>query len=767
VVSLTHAASGSVVGPRAQLTLVTSTKDDLAIASVEVHLHTTGSSEPLSVVSLWNGPASVEASSIEPLGPSDERRLTGTLDLQRLDLQPGQSIEIVAIARDYKPQEGRSAPQQLRIVDESELEDRLLQLQSRLIAIVNDALRQQRETRGQTQSLELQFEESNELQSRDSDRLKGIDLHQRQIGQMLIAAPESALAQAQGIINEIQLNQLPLEIVQQQLQVVINTLGQWQTTDIPNVERAILAATKQLSSNLEASQGATDTLRSSIQKAANEQDQFLRKLEELAAQLSEWEGFRRFAGEVRQLERDQRQLLDDATALQAETLGRDLSQLSAEQRTRLRRASQQQMDLVRRFDDLARRMSAAQVDASDDPAAAAALRTALEVIEQRSIAVQMRESAEHAERNKLSEATSRQRDVLAGLAELLDALTGRQSSDTGPQASALRSAAEQLSQLQQAQQDLDRQRAALAAAGSSADERQRQELANQQRQLADRARAMADQLQRSSPQAAEAMRQAAEAMESAATNTEDDDLAQADAAANEANAALEQAATALQQSMSTQQQSDASQLKAELLERLTGFQRAQIDIHTRTQAIDDNRDLQGELDDEDQKLARSLGGEQQVLAVKIQQLAERASDWTVFAHLLGQTSSDMQDASARLLQADTSLATQEMQLSALDRIAEMLEALQRQSTQENDPAEPPTVQQEPTQPPQSPEDAPRVSVEELELLQIMQAALAERTAKLQQREVETGSSEQLHAQKRALAKEQARLSELLIKIFSQ
>ena len=190
IVSWKRPLADLLVTPVAQLALEAIVKDDVAVRTVDLH-YVRSASENLAEESrsLWAGPAAVAPPSADEAWDGTEgaqQTVEYVWDLTRMAaMHPGEWIDFRVVAVDYLGQRGESVVRRLSFIGREDLQDRLAERQSQLLAQIAEILDLQRETRSQTAELEIQVREAPIWEQRDMDQLQAVELNQRQVQQRL------------------------------------------------------------------------------------------------------------------------------------------------------------------------------------------------------------------------------------------------------------------------------------------------------------------------------------------------------------------------------------------------------------------------------------------------------------------------------------------------------------------------------------------------------------------------------------------------------
>src|SRR6185295_20345426 len=93
-----------------------------------------------------------------------------------------------------------------------------------------------------------------------------------------------------------------------------------------------------------------------LQTAGEHQDHVIRSLETMLGDLTEWDGYRRFAQEVAQIRQEEEDLKQRTKQSGASTLGKEVKDIDLQQQADLKKLAHRQSELARRFDKLQQEM---------------------------------------------------------------------------------------------------------------------------------------------------------------------------------------------------------------------------------------------------------------------------------------------------------------------------------------------------------------------------------------------------------------------------
>ncbi len=734
-------------------------RDDLALRDAKLVFRRSSDSEAAAeIVDLWSR---ADPPARESAQPVDERI---TLEHPwRIDavpgLLPGDVLEFQITALDFAGQSGESPPQRLTIVSRSELEDRLARNQAYILERIAEALRVQQESRKQITSLEIQWAETKAFRKTDGDQLQSAELNQRQVTRLLAGPQEGAMGLIDVLTRNIVNNRLNNPEFQRRVKQLSDGVGAV-VKQLPDVQRPLLSALKDVRPALLRIQGddsapiSAETAKS-MQLAGDKQDQVINALERLLGEMTQWENYRRFAREVGRIQREQADVESQTDQTRLETLAHDLDSLTPEQRAKLLRLAQHQLELAQRLDKLQSRMGqASEALQEKDPLTAETLADAAAASQRMATSGQMRESARRLRANQVGQAKQRQLEVNDGLSELLNILGNRREDE-------LDRKLRKLKEVDAALADLQRQENAIAGqlddAAKQDDQRNLQQLSKQQQALSQQADQTAKRLKRlEADDSAAAANEAAQAMQASG---------QAGEQANQ-NEAAEQAKSALEKLQQARKELAQQVRQAEqdlFLERLARLEQKIRGLAMRQESIRETlrelilADGEGQLTREQLATLDRLAEHQSDLGVETGEMGDKVADAAVFALALEAASREMSRAgdflNSRQL-ADADLA----ETVALTRLQQILDALKPGKPPQGDPQQkPPGGQDGKPKPPADGID----QLAQLKLVKLLQEEIHRRTMELEKLSVSRPLSPSQLSEYEDLSLEQGRLADIV------
>lgn len=395
--------------PTAIVPIRVTATDDVAIQRLQLQIGTT-------TIPLFVGSEEPAARGDLP-AHADVREITRELDLREFQLAPSDSLELVFLASDYKPQASDPVTRTITIISREDFDYRSQESQKLLLVRLAEALRLQRATRSQVTSLQTQLDTVGALSDDDASLLRASELQQQQVARLLDNRPGGAAQLVGELIAALNSNQLAGSDAALRMERLANTLDLVNRERLPNLQSEFVRATK--AARVADEGNDIETLLTSV---GGRQDAVAADLQSMIEQLAQWDDYRRFAQEVAKLLRDQQELSTRVGELT--TIGQRFESLSTQQRADLERAAGEQLELARRLDRLQTEMDRLREKiGQSDPSAAATLSEAIREAAANGIAEQMRGIGNDVARNRLGNAGQAQGEVEQALKQVLGALT--------------------------------------------------------------------------------------------------------------------------------------------------------------------------------------------------------------------------------------------------------------------------------------------------------------------------------------------------------
>lgn len=783
-VDLEWPAGPLYVTPQARLPIRVRAEDALAIRRVELRFTRSDASDrEAPPVILWEGPAEVSPERAKVGFGGEEnpevRSVTFTWDLSKLpNLASGKEINFFAAAVDYKPTLGQSSARRLTIVDADQLEERLSQRQTTILAQLQEALKAQRQARLLAAALSGQLREARTLGAQDVNQLQGVDLQQREVQRILIVRDDSLAPQLAALLEELKVNRLDrpeLERRWTQLLAEIRRLGKEPLPKIDEQLAATLLGSQRFVADVAPGSVSPAQLErlekeiaSPLRSVVGNQAEVISSLEKLIAELSQWDNYRRFGRELSQLRRDQEQIQANTRDLHQATLASEGKDLTPQQQADLRVAAEQQRDLAQNLERIQSQMERMSASLREtDPLVADTLADALELSRRSALSARMRDSGLKLDQQQLGQADQLQGEVLAGLQEVLDSLSNRREHELERLKDKLNEAAGELEQLRAREESLRR---AIENAKKQPDEARRQEtlqkLKKQEEQLAEEVRRLARRLQRlqaeGAEQAAQALERGAAAGEKAGEAAAQGDTEQALEQGKQAAKDLEDAQKKISQAIRQVERDLAQQQLAKLEQLLEGMIKRQEGLLGESKRLAGDASAPREWTPGQLISLRDAGRAQRALASETTEFAKKIEQATVFHAGLEEASKRMHRAAEGLTGRDPGAETQAEQDRALQRLMLVREALKTDSGMEN-PEDPMNGGEGGDTPPQNEGQDGITNLAELKLLKLWQEAVLARTRELGDKQKGGGQLKPEEQRELAeLAVEQGRLAAMVV-----
>ncbi|MEZ6241948.1 MAG: hypothetical protein R3B57_02800 [Phycisphaerales bacterium] len=322
------------------------------------------------------------------------------LDLAPLGLRPGDEVRLFALAKDSHTAGGverdptRSAPRVLRVISESELID---QIRGELGGVRRSAIRLDEHQAALQDALAQQGASPDLEHQQDA-------LTQRLIEQGRVV---------ERLRERQQVNGLDDQLLSGLLDEAAGTLSRAVAASSTAAERAAQAIDEE---NDQAAQDKAREASESQQKARDE-------LASLIGLLDRGEDGWIVRRQVERLLEEQRALRDETADVGKETLGKELGELTPDQRSDLERIAERQREMAKRareaMDELAERSRQME---RVDPAQAQAMSEASQTGRERGVERKQEEAAQQVDQNQTATATQSQDEAIEALEEMLDEL---------------------------------------------------------------------------------------------------------------------------------------------------------------------------------------------------------------------------------------------------------------------------------------------------------------------------------------------------------
>ena len=757
--------------PQAVVPVIVAASDDLALRRVELHCARSDRPQSPEALLLYQGPEQV-VTGHPPAPPaaaqeSDRRNFKYRIALDQFGLPPGSHVDLYAVAVDYLGQSSSSQPRRVSIVTVEQMHKRLGLRQAAVVAELERALKMQRANQSQIGALHVRLTAQKRLEQADVDNLQAAELNQRQINRTLAGRGEGVPELVLGLLAELDNNRIDNAEMRRQMENVLLQIDRLERQHLIELGRQLTAAVKAAQLRMQGASAPVqpdESLLRPLTEATVHQQQVIAALEELLGRLARWDGYRRFQRELGQLLEQQQQLAARGTQLAQQTLTRPLPELTPQESAGLNALATEQLGLAQQLDRTLQQMhsEAAQLH-SADPLSAQSIADACAEAQRLAIAAHMRSCAESFRENRMGQAMAAQKQIIEGLQELLDILSGRRDQELVRLMGKLEQSQAELAGLLERQQTIRQQFASASLLPPGAAQRKElQSLGSTEDALRSQAEQLARRLerleaQRPAAEVGQAAQQMLRASKAAAAGDAAQGLAGATAALRHLEAAqAELAARRLQMHAEMLQQ----QL-ARLDETVKQLHAEQQDLLEQTRQLHAARGSPHQLTRTEAAALAALADRQRQLRSHAVDLAGQMAAAPALRFVLEGAAESMNQASQLLEQRQSGADTQNAQRAALAQLALLIEAVRP----EPDDDQPSQQAEMPGDVEQNPAGAVR-SVAELKIIRLMQQQINTQTQQLHR---QTSAGGPAIAERKdafgALAGQQGRLAELLLRLI--
>jgi hypothetical protein len=773
------------VTPTAAVPLKIAAKDDIAVRSMGFMYHKIavdaaapngGKPDEEKIIELYSGP---EKATANPQGglknlAGDAQTREYRWELEPLKLEPGAQIEFFATASDYRPQTTRGDARRIIVVTARELQDRLASRQNLLIAELLRVLQMQRTGREQVEGLRIRLQELKRFEQADLDRLRAVELNQRQVDTLLTDSGQGVPMHALAILADLENNRLDAADLVERMQAILAELDRIGRENLPEIARELtnlVKTTEVAISNGSFAAGETsdaDKCAKSLDGVAKQQDAVATSLEKLLALLKQSEGYRQFHRDLSMLLRDQEETARRTGDVGKRTLTKSLADLPPQDVADLRMLAAREGEHARTLDRILQAMQQATADLrSDDPVAADTVSDALEEARRAGIAGAMRAVGENLRENQIGQSTVGQKDILRQIQEVMDILANRRIQELDRLVKKLREASADLDAA--AKREADLRAAAGRNAQSPADDRAKNEwnkLAEEQDRLRKETEKLARRLERlTADRAAELSKQAAAEMANAAQAATACNGGGACQGAGAAEKALNDAIQKLEERKREAELELAVEQLSKMEDAVKHLHAQQLKAGEETDRLERIRAAEGNLTRSQLASLRDAARLQKSLEEDARKLAEQLTAAGAFQLTLSGAADDMARAASLLENRATGEETKKAQQNALRRLNLLLDALK--------PEPPPEKKDDDDQGggggdkkngPKPAGDGIK-QLAELKLLKLLQQEIQDRSVELQKAVGDAVASDDQRRECAQLADEQGRLAEIMLKML--
>lgn len=612
------------------------------------------------------------------------------------ELKPGDTLEFFVRGKDNFALEGReheaaeSGRLRITIISQQELNRRVIRDLQAVKDEVAATRRRQESSRRESAEWAAQVAERAELDAADQEAADRLSRQQSAIAAQTKRLAEKAAQTGQALED----NRSPAEDLKELTKSVAEELDQ--AAEGP-MAQAALAQVR--------AAGGNDSQQRSEDAAETEarQQEAIERLDRVMEEMEAIGSLRQSIDAVAQLLEQQRQLREATDATMRENVGRKRSEMSEEDQAELDRLADEQEKLAEQTDGAVQQMSEQAEQMPEDDPSAQAMKKAAQAAQQQQVSNQQRRAAQESRQNSRSGTQQSQQQAEIGLQLVLSQLRDAEREQLRQLERQLAELAEQIERLleRQAGHNVDNLTlrgvpedeafAALVLEAARDDENAVEpavnRLSSQQEQTERNTRDLsrpAEQVPEGSA-IAESLTRAASRMERAAVFIRQEDLTAAyEPPQIQALSALRDALAATRKQQEQVQEEIEEQERAAIRDTLVTIRDAQAaEVNEPTGVIETKR-LAGELDRRDSFQPRTvLSPRQTELAGQIAEVEQTLADvgGVAFVYAGKQTRQGMEGVALRLMERDTSVATQAEQVKIVAQLDAMIESL----TLEEDP----------------------------------------------------------------------------------
>ncbi len=686
-VVIQHPNSDLFVTSIAEVPLQIQVDDDLAVRQVDLRYTRSDHSDQGDISQRLHPPASedvpakpeAQPKGLSAKGAAAPVSVEYVWRLEELKLPAGAQVTFHITASDYLPQEGRSVLRRLTIISADELYDRLAERQTSILGELARVLEIQRQSRTQLQNVQIQQQDVGALKKADLDRLQAAELTQRQVNRALTSDTEGVPALVNQLLTDLRNNKVDSPDIERRMMGLLLGLGHIEQEHIPPITTGLTSAIKTVQSDLNDNrQQHPASVGENLDLAAGHQDQAIAALEQMLGEMTQWDNYRRFFREITGLRREHEDISRQTAEMAAETLARDIKNLTPQQQADLKKIGRRQQELARRFDNVQQNMQQmAQQLGDQDPLAAGVLSDALHRARSQGISGKMRQAGQNTEQNQVGQAGQTQKQVNEDLREVLDILANRRESELSRLVEKLREAERELGDLRRREALL---RSKIGEAEKNPDEKQRrrelERLRREQEQLQKEAERFARKLQRlQSQQAGQKVARAGQQMGQASKQAGDGQAGESGESAEQALADLEEAQQQLAQDRQKAETDLAVEQLAKIEDALQGLKGRQETVISETRRLAELRAANGNLTRGQRASLLDLARQESAIETETLELAKKLAAAEVFSLALRGGARDLKLAADLLARQETGQSAMTAEQNALRRFEQLLSTL--------------------------------------------------------------------------------------------
>lgn len=690
-----------------------------------------------------------------------------TWDLGTLQAQAGMQIVFYVQASDYAGQTASSQPHRIVLLTPQQFLERLNAQQNVLLAELDQWRQKQRSLHEQLADLLQSLAKDQPFGQRQLDRLRSLELLQRQLHSQLARSPESVLSRLETLLADVANNHLYQTDFQRRLEYLRTGLGQLEQEHLTAIAQQFIQGIKAAQARLETNASGTtqppQTTLDSLGQVLAHQEAVLRSLESWLKRFRPGLQTQRLSQEMGQLIRDQEAIWGQIRRIAQTTLTKEVRELGAQELADLESASQRQTELARRMEQLRQEMAdLLQQLPPQDTISAHLLNEAIRYADQTSLAAVMRTAGQDILQNRMGQLFQSVPQIVRDLEHIADLLANRQSQTLTRTLPLLDQTEQALAELIKTQQEVHALLESAARQKPTDQAALLQQAAREQEALIARLRKVLEQAEQLwSAQASQAIRTALEAMEQTARSARQAAPTQAIQTSQAALQALQQARQLLAEERLQLQAALLGQQLAQLREALPGLQQRQEKLWKETSRLIDVQKNTGTLSSQDQFHLADLARQQQELHAQTHSWVEKLADGSVVQTALAEAAQWMQQAAQELARTQPGPA-QTAQQEALAQIRLLLEALSPETSLTTLPKEVPAERR----PSAGAGARTLVSAAELKLLRLWQQSVHQRTLAFHQTFGDAPPDRpEVRAQYESLRQAQARLAQMVEQIL--
>ncbi len=691
-------------------------------------------------------------------------------DLARVGGQPGMEVVFSIQAVDYGGQTASSPPHRMGLLRPEQFLERLSSQENTLVAELAQWLQKQRSVHEQLNGLAKGFVAGQPLELHQLERVRSLELAQRQLLDQLVRSPESILGRLETTLADLTQNHLGQTELRRRLEYLRNGLLRLEKEEISRIAQQFLSGIKAAQSALDAQKAQSpirppQALLDSLGQVLHNQAIVIQSLESWLQRFQPGLQTQRYGQQIQQLIREQKGVLEQLRQIAQTTLTKEVRELGPQELADLRSAAQRQADLAQRTEQLQREMAQQLTQLETvDPVSGQLLAEAVRYAEQKDPATSMATATQDILQNRMGRLFHTLPEILHHLEHLADLLGNRPSQGAERRMGLLEQTEQALTEYINRQQEIQSLLELASRAKPSDQPAFVKQAAAQQENLLREVEKLLPQMEHLwAAEPGQAIRSALEGMRQTVKWAQQGAIPQAIQTSQLALQTLQQARWLLRQERVQIQGVVLAEHLGQLRETLPNLYKRQEQIRKETLQLEDARKNTGTLNPQDQIRLADLARQQQQLHTQTHSWTEKLTGLPVFQMALAEAASWMQQAAQQLAQSQTGPAAQQAQQEALAQIRLLQEALQEEISALALTKPIPAQNQQPAS---SSSTQKVVSTAELKLLRLWQHSIHQRTVALYQTFGDQPSDRpEAKAQYQALRQAQARLAQMVQQIL--